>query len=87
MIRPGCGTLAGALAHAMAGEDLCGFCTYIERAQALAAEGIPGRVTPPDETALRRMVLERELDEFERAHTNWNWRADAPRGNHLRAVP
>jgi hypothetical protein len=43
--RPGCGALAGALAHVAAGEAPCGWCLRAEAVARLEAEGVPRR--PP----------------------------------------
>ena len=40
VIRPGCGTPQGALAHQRAGERWCGWCAYAERLAAIEAEGL-----------------------------------------------
>lgn len=45
MIRAGCGTLDGALAHVAAGEGQCGWCARAEAMARLEAEGMPRR--PP----------------------------------------
>jgi hypothetical protein len=41
VIRPGCGTLQGALAHASAGEAQCGWCARGEALARLEAEAVP----------------------------------------------
>lgn len=46
MIRGGCGSLAGALAHVAAGEKQCGWCARAEAFARLEAEGLPGRTAP-----------------------------------------
>lgn len=45
MIRAGCGTLQGALAHVAAGDPQCGWCARAEAVARLEAEGMP--VRPP----------------------------------------
>lgn len=82
MIRPSCGTLRGAQAHATAGESQCGWCVT-------AAEAIPARPTPPGHLppvtpelgAHHLAVLASELEAYYEA------RAAARADRHLRALP
>jgi hypothetical protein len=86
MIRPICGSVPGALAHQAAGEPVCGWCSWAEKARRIEAEGIPSRVPPPPESdvrpvsdvdaAMHALVLRRELAAFEKAHPGCDWRAD-----------
>jgi hypothetical protein len=70
--RPSCGTVAGAIAHQQAGEDLCGFCLLADRvAAAVAAQAYPARIWTPvtREQAERNLaVLAAEVRAYEIAH-------------------
>lgn len=77
MIRGSCGTLAGALAHAEAGEAQCGWCAHGEALAALEAERVPrrpssdGPVFRPLTAAQARRnaaVLAAEAEAYEREH-------------------
>jgi hypothetical protein len=92
-MRPGCGTLAGMLAHQSAGEPACGTCTLADAKARIEAEGIPSRPSPPgwlppvtaEQAALNAAVLDAEVAIYDA-----DYRAaagDRPAGRrHLRAV-
>lgn len=90
MIRGGCGTLAGALAHVAAGERQCGWCLRAEAVARLEAEAVttvpraaPGPVTAA-EAALNAAVLAAETAGWEHDNPSSGDRhRDAP----LRVIP
>lgn len=77
MIRASCGTLAGALAHADAGERQCGWCAHGEAVARLEAERVPRR-QPAAEPVFRPLTaaqaqrnaaaLAAEAEAYERDH-------------------
>jgi hypothetical protein len=90
VIRDGCGTLRGALAHVAAGEKQCGWCARAEAFAALEAEAmtpapraVPGPVTAV-EAALNAAVLAAETAAWEHGNPSSGDRhRDAP----LRVIP
>jgi hypothetical protein len=90
VIRPGCGTLQGALAHVAAGEAQCGWCARSEAVARLEAEAMtpapramPGHVTAAD-AALNATVAAAEMAAWEQDHpSSGDHYRDAP----LRVIP
>lgn len=77
MIRASCGTLAGALAHAEAGERQCGWCAQGEAVARLEAERVPRRQPAADpvfrpltaaQAERNAAVLAAEAQAYERDH-------------------
>jgi hypothetical protein len=69
LVRPECGTPAGALAHQYAGEPWCGWCRHAERVAAAEAEGLamPYWYAPvtPERARSNLLTLAQALDGFE----------------------
>jgi hypothetical protein len=82
MIREQCGTLAGALAHAGAGEPQCGWCARGEALAALEAEAFPRRPSPPADARLEAVSAEQAEANAAAAVAE----ADACERGYLRAI-
>jgi hypothetical protein len=87
VIREGCGTVRGLLAHQAAREWPCGWCVHAEQAARLAGERMmplpaagPFPPVTVQEAAANAFLLDREVAEFERTHRQ------APRRLWLRRV-
>jgi hypothetical protein len=83
VIRAGCGTLDGALAHAAAGEAQCGWCARAEALARLEAEAVPRR--PPDAAGPPGGPV--SAAQAERNAAALAAEAEAPRRGRLRVIP